>query len=83
MTSDTARIAGLVVTAGDQLRLVDPAGEDIGLAIADPDNARLRVLAVPADGLAKIDGALLGLRVERALAWRRQLGLPGPIMRTG
>ena len=33
--------------------------------------------AVPADGFTKIDGALLGWRVERALAWRTQLGLPG------
>ena len=75
---DTARLPDLpAFTAGDQVQLVDPAGEDIGLAIADPENARLRVLAVPTDGLAKIDGTLLGLRVERALAWRRMLGLPG------
>jgi 23S rRNA (cytosine1962-C5)-methyltransferase len=56
---------------------VDPGGNELGLAIADPTNARLRVFAVPADGFAKIDGALLGWRVERALAWRRQLGLAG------
>ncbi len=62
---------------GAHVQLVDPSGEPLGLAIADPDNALLRVLAVPADGFAKIDGALLGWRVERALAWRRQLGLPG------
>jgi 23S rRNA (cytosine1962-C5)-methyltransferase len=35
------------------------------------------VLATPADGLPKIDGALLGLRVERALAWRRSLDIAG------
>jgi len=35
------------------------------------------VLATPADGFTTIDGALLGWRVERALAWRTQLGLPG------
>ena len=75
---DTSRLPDLpVLAAGDHLQLVDPDGEEVGLAIADPENARLRVLAVPADGLAKIDGALLGLRVERALAWRRMLGLPG------
>ena len=76
---DTARLpdAG-PLPAGMHVRLVDPAGEDIGLAVADPDNARLRVLAVPADQLAAIDGALLALRVERALAWRTALGLVGP-----
>src|SRR5688500_20320291 len=35
-------------------------------------------MATPADGFAAIDGALLGWRVERALALRRGLGLPGP-----
>ena len=35
------------------------------------------MLATPADGFPTIDGALLGWRVERALAWRKQLGLPG------
>src|SRR5205085_4006686 len=52
-------------------------GDELALAVADPDNGLLRVLATPADGFAKIDGALLGWRVERALAWRTQLGLPG------
>jgi len=73
---DTARLS-LDVASGEHVRLLDPAGEEVGLAIADPDNARLRVLVVPSDGLVKIDGALLGLRVERAVAWRRQLGLDG------
>ena len=64
--------------AGEHVRLVDDRGAELGLAVADPDNARLRVLATPADGFAKIDGALIGWRVERALAWRKALGLPGP-----
>jgi 23S rRNA (cytosine1962-C5)-methyltransferase len=75
---DTARLTDVAALApGEHVRVVDGNGDELGLAIADPDNARLRVLAVPADGFAKIDGALLGWRVERALAWRRQLGLPG------
>ena len=75
---DTARIpTPTALEPGARVRLLDPAGEEIGLAVADPDNARLRVLAVPADKLAAIDGALLALRVERALAWRTQLGLVG------
>ena len=67
----------VAVAAGEHVQLVDDNGDELGLAVADPDNARLRVLAVPDDGFAKLDGALLGWRVERALAWRRQLGLEG------
>src|SRR3954466_9737034 len=74
---DTARLA-LEAAAGDHVQLVDERGEELGLAVADPDNARLRVLATPADGWTAISGALLGWRVERALAWRTRLGLPGP-----
>lgn len=72
---DTAKLA-LEVAAGEALRLLDDNGDELGLAIADPDNARLRVMATPVDGFAAIDGALLGWRVERALAWRKALGLP-------
>ncbi len=76
---DTARLPdAAALAAGTHARLVDPAGEEIGLAIADPENERLRVLAVPADGFPAIDGALLGWRVERALALRKQLQLPAP-----
>jgi 23S rRNA (cytosine1962-C5)-methyltransferase len=76
---DTSRTPGLVLpAAGEQLRLVDPNGDEVALGISDPENGRIRVLATPADGFPKIDGALLGWRVEKALAWRRALGLPGP-----
>src|SRR5215470_11522509 len=74
---DTAKLA-VDAAAGEHVRLVDDRGDELGLAIADPDNARLRVMATPADGFPAIDGALLGWRVERALAWRKALGLPGP-----
>jgi 23S rRNA (cytosine1962-C5)-methyltransferase len=75
---DTARMVDLPVLAtGEHVQLVDGNGDELGLAIVDPDNARLRVLASAADGFARIDGALLGWRVERALAWRRQLELVG------
>ncbi len=73
---ETAKLA-LEVTAGEQVQLLDDRNEELGLAIADPDNARLRMMATPADGFPKIDGALLGWRVERALRWRKALGLPG------
>jgi 23S rRNA (cytosine1962-C5)-methyltransferase len=74
---DTAKLA-IDAAAGDAVQLVDDRGDELGLALVDPDNARLRVMATPADGFPAIDGALLGWRVERALAWRTALGLPGP-----
>jgi 23S rRNA (cytosine1962-C5)-methyltransferase len=76
---DTSRSPSLVLPpSGEHVKLVDPNGDEIGLAISDPENQRLRVLATLDDGFPKIDGALLAWRVEKALAWRRQLGLPGP-----
>lgn len=74
---DTARLQ-LDTKPGEHVQLTDDNGDEIGLAIADPDNARLRVFSVPRDGFAKIDAALLGWRVERALALRKQLDLVGP-----
>src|SRR5712691_8591904 len=74
---DTARVA-LDASDGEQVRLVDERDNELGLAMVDLDNARLRVLVTPADGFAAIDGAVLAWRVERALAWRKTLGLPGP-----
>ena len=74
---DTARLTA-EVAAGEHVQLVDERGDELGLAIGDPDNARLRLMAVPADGFPRVDGALLGWRVERALRWRKALGLCGP-----
>ncbi|MBA3538152.1 MAG: class I SAM-dependent rRNA methyltransferase [Deltaproteobacteria bacterium] len=71
-----AEVSGL--PAGTHVAITDPNGEELGLAIVDPDNQKLRVIALAADGFPRIDGALLGWRVERALRWRTQLGLPGP-----
>lgn len=66
------------LTAGEHLKLVDDQDNEVGLGIADPENQRIRVMATPADGFPKIDGALLAWRVERALKWRKDLGLVGP-----
>ena len=74
---DTSRIAD-VPAAGEHVQLTDANGDPLGLAISDPENARLRVLAVSSDAFPRIDGALIGWRVARALAWRKQLGLPAP-----
>ncbi len=73
---DSTRV-GADVVAGEHVTLVDDGGNEVGLAIADPENSKLRVMATLADGFPKIDGALLAWRVERALAWRKQLDLPG------
>jgi 23S rRNA (cytosine1962-C5)-methyltransferase len=75
---DTARLTALALQPGEHVRITDEAGEDLGLGLGDPENARLRVFATAADAFPKIDGALLGWRVERALALRTQLGLTGP-----
>ncbi|MFN0253082.1 MAG: class I SAM-dependent rRNA methyltransferase [Kofleriaceae bacterium] len=75
---DTGRLS-LDTTPGEHVQLTDDNGDELGLAIADTDNARLRVFATPADGFSKVDAALIGWRVERALALRKQLDLPGPI----
>jgi 23S rRNA (cytosine1962-C5)-methyltransferase len=74
---DVSKLA-LDAVAGEQVQVTDDRGDELGLAIVDPDNGKLRLLATPADGFPKIDGALLGWRVERALRWRKALGLPGP-----
>ncbi|HWU91280.1 MAG TPA: hypothetical protein VN253_28630, partial [Kofleriaceae bacterium] len=78
--SISALPAGAVtgVAAGEHVRITDASGDELGLAIADPDNDKLRVMVTAAEGFPKIDGALLGWRVERALALRRRLGLVGP-----
>ena len=74
---DTARLA-LDVKAGEHVQITDESGEELGLAVADVENARLRLFATAADAFPKIDGALVGWRIERALALRTRLGLPGP-----
>ena len=74
---DTSKLT-LDVAAGEHVQLTDANGDEIAIAIADPDNAKLRVMATLADGFPKIDGALIGWRVERAVRWRQGLGLVGP-----
>ena len=54
--------SGAAPAAGAHLRLVDDRGEELGLAVADPDNDRLRVMVVAAERFPAIDAALLGDR---------------------
>ena len=63
--------------AGRPLRLVGPKGQVLGLALADPENERLRVMARADEGADSISPAFFAARVERALGLRRTLGLLG------
>jgi 23S rRNA (cytosine1962-C5)-methyltransferase len=75
---DTAKLDVAQLAPGATARLEDERGDDLGLALFDPDNDRLRVFATPADAFPSISGGLLGWRVERALALRKALGLVEP-----
>jgi len=68
---------GEALEGGRPLRLVGRGGQPLGLALADPENERLRVLASARDAAEAITPALLASRVARALALRRSLGLCG------
>ncbi len=73
---DTTKLS-LELAPGAHVTITDDRGNDVALAIADPENARLRVFATAEERFPAIDGALLAWRVERALRLRRLLGLPG------
>ena len=72
-------LAGLTesMEAGRPLRLVGPSGQSLGLALADPENERLRVMARADEAVDALGPAFFAARVERALALRRTLGLVG------
>ena len=63
--------------AGRPLRLVGQAGQPLGLALADPENERLRVLCRADEEFEAIGPAFFEARVGRALELRRMLGLVG------
>jgi 23S rRNA (cytosine1962-C5)-methyltransferase len=63
--------------AGRPLRLVGRDGRALGLALADPETERLRVMARADEGFEAISPSLFAARVERALGLRRGLGLLG------
>jgi 23S rRNA (cytosine1962-C5)-methyltransferase len=60
---------------GAAIRLRLPSGDDVGLAIADPENGRLRLMIRAGEPFEEIDSAFLAARVETALEKRRALGL--------
>jgi 23S rRNA (cytosine1962-C5)-methyltransferase len=69
-----ARIEGGAV-AGDEVRVVDPTGNVLGRGLYTPRSAIPVRMFTRED--APIDAALIRRRIERAIAHRRDLGLPG------
>jgi 23S rRNA (cytosine1962-C5)-methyltransferase len=69
-----ARIEGGAV-AGDEVTVVDPSGNVLGRGLYTPRSAIPVRMFTRED--APIDGALFRRRIERAVAHRRDLGLPG------
>jgi 23S rRNA (cytosine1962-C5)-methyltransferase len=69
-----ARIEGGAV-AGDEVRVVDPNGNVLGRGLYTPRSAIPVRMFTRED--APIDAALIRRRIERAIAHRRELGLPG------
>jgi 23S rRNA (cytosine1962-C5)-methyltransferase len=60
---------------GQPIRLMTPSGELCALAIADPENARIRTMMRAAEGHGALDVHFLRARLERALALRARFGL--------
>lgn len=68
-----ARIEGGAI-AGDEVTVVDPHGTVLGRGLYTPKSAIPVRIYTRSD--APIDGALFRRRIERALTYRRDLGLP-------
>jgi 23S rRNA (cytosine1962-C5)-methyltransferase len=62
-------------TAGDEVEVVDPNGNVLGRGLYTPRSA-IPVRLFTRDPAVRIDGALIRKRIERALAHRRDIGLP-------
>src|SRR5688572_13881382 len=60
---------------GQPMRLMSPAGALAALAIADPENDLVRVMALAEEGYTSVDARLLRTRVEHALGLRASFGL--------
>ena len=60
---------------GQPVRLMSPEGSLAALAVADPENALLRVMTGPEEGYTTLDARFVRARVERALGLRQAFGL--------
>lgn len=63
---------------GQHVTLLDDNEDELGLGVFDPENGLVRVFATVEDGFRKIEGGLIGWRVEQAARLRRDLGLLEP-----
>ena len=63
------------VTAGDEVRVVDPHGNLLGRGFYSPRSA-IPVRLLVRDAKTHLDAAFFRARIERAIALRRLLGLP-------
>jgi 23S rRNA (cytosine1962-C5)-methyltransferase len=64
-------------TAGDEVTVVDPRGNVLGRGFYSPGSA-IPVRLLVRDATTHIDGAFFRAHLERAIASRAALGLPGP-----
>jgi 23S rRNA (cytosine1962-C5)-methyltransferase len=69
--TDLGGVAGL--EPGRPLRLLDPHGEVVASAVADPENGVVHIFA--REGVRGLDGPFFRARADAALALRRTLGL--------
>ena len=68
---DLGDVAGL--EPGRPLRLLDPHGEVVATAVADPENGVAHIFA--REAVRALDAGFFRTRVDAALALRRTLGL--------
>lgn len=64
--------------AGRLVRLMTAGGRDLGLAVADPENGRLRVMATADEAFEDLGPGFARARLATAAALRRVLGLAWP-----
>lgn len=64
-------------TAGDEVHVVDPRGNFLGRGFYSPGSA-IPVRVLVRDETTRLDGYFFHARMSRAMAWRRELHLPGP-----
>lgn len=60
---------------GQPVRLLEPAGSPAALAVVDPENELVRVMAIAREGYAALDASFVRARVRQALALRAAFGL--------
>lgn len=63
-------------TAGDEVSVVDPRGNLLGRGFYSPGSA-IPVRVLVRDESTRIDGYFFHARMTRALAWRKENGMPG------